>query len=214
MLGPLLHKNRNFVTPPRKETKIEAYLIEQCSKNAGPIRSLKAQFHDDRVFAGAVVMPSQTAFFKGKFAVELPRGQVCPANFERNHVGPAAPRLGNSLGYQHRCRFQAGGSRDAPRCSGRGIRRRSAIGIGSPQSSSRRSGIATMTREKGRVSSRSNEARDQGDGNASRSISRIRGRSRSTASFIWIAITGQLECGAGRLAPTWSRGGIRSGGVL
>ncbi len=40
------------------------------------IRSVEPQFHDDRVFTGAVVMPSQTPFFELKFTIKLPRRQI------------------------------------------------------------------------------------------------------------------------------------------
>jgi len=40
------------------------------------IRSVEPQFHDDRVFTRAVVMPSQTPFFELKFTIKLPRRQI------------------------------------------------------------------------------------------------------------------------------------------
>ena len=40
------------------------------------IRSVEPQFHDDRIFTGAVVMPPQTPFFEVKFAIKLPCGQI------------------------------------------------------------------------------------------------------------------------------------------
>src|ERR1039458_5978971 len=40
------------------------------------IRSVQPQFHDDRIFTGTVVMPSQTPFFELELAIKLPRGQI------------------------------------------------------------------------------------------------------------------------------------------
>src|ERR1700684_4494391 len=73
--------------------------------------------------------------------------------------------------------------------------------------------IASMMREKGRVSSRWKDASVHGAGKASRSISMIRGRSRAVASRMWIGISIKLDCivGVAMLPVLRPRG---SGGVL
>ncbi len=40
------------------------------------IRSVEPQFHDDRVFTGAIIVPPQTPFFEVKFTIKLPRSQI------------------------------------------------------------------------------------------------------------------------------------------
>src|ERR1039457_151534 len=62
------------------------------------IRSVQSQFHDDRVFTGAVVMPSQTPFFERKFTLKLSRRQIRTANFQRNQAGPRRSCLGDCFG--------------------------------------------------------------------------------------------------------------------
>src|SRR5713226_361401 len=98
MVGPLLHKNLGLITPLQKETEFAEAKIKQCLGLFAGMRSIEAQFHDNRVFARTVVMAPQTTFFKLKFAVELPRRQVSTPYFECHQAGTAGPRLGNSLG--------------------------------------------------------------------------------------------------------------------
>src|SRR5580692_3950644 len=59
------------------------------------------ELHDDRVFAGSVVVPSQTAFFKFKLPIKLPGWQVRTANFQRNYTCSRQFSLVYCFSYQY-----------------------------------------------------------------------------------------------------------------
>ena len=72
----IMAQNRLICNPSRKK-KLSSDLFDRTMfEIIRRICSVQPEFHDDRVFAGAVIIPSQTPFIEFKFAVKLPRRQI------------------------------------------------------------------------------------------------------------------------------------------
>ena len=66
-----------LICKPSRKKKVESACLDRTMFGIKRrIRSVEPQFHDDCVFTGAVVIPSQTPFFEIKFSIKLPRRQI------------------------------------------------------------------------------------------------------------------------------------------
>src|SRR5208282_770296 len=66
-----------LICKPGRKKKLESACLDRTMYGIKcRIRSVEPQFHDDRVFTGTIVIPSQTPFFELKFAIKLPRSQI------------------------------------------------------------------------------------------------------------------------------------------
>ena len=72
----IMAQNHLICNPSTKKKLKPARLDRTMFEINRRIRSVDPQFHDDRVFTGTVVIPSQTPFFELKFAIKLPRRQI------------------------------------------------------------------------------------------------------------------------------------------
>src|ERR1700722_6924322 len=91
-----------LICNPSLKKKLEASSLDKIKfYKRCQIRSVEPKFHDNRILAGAVVMPSQTSFFKFELSIKLTRGQVGAANFQRNHTCAGRFGLRNRLGKQN-----------------------------------------------------------------------------------------------------------------